>query len=171
MDPDGREVISMSSVVVAAVATTIVWPLLQELGSDLADAGEAIGESITNIADNVRSNLEYKSQVKANVQALTQENNTNKNVGSYTISFESGKKYHGKGPIRRAESSATRIGMQNTDMPIAIDWVPSANDREAFKDEYKRLAKDGGPDEFKNYNKIQSPGRKYFYQDYGYYLD
>lgn len=30
-------------------------------------------------------------------------------------------------------------------MPVNIDWMPSPNHREAFKDEYKRIQDDGCP--------------------------
>ena len=41
------------------------------------------------------------------------------------------------------------------------------NTREAFKDEARRLERHGGPDATgqRNYNKINSPGKKYLEED------
>lgn len=63
-------------------------------------------------------------------------------------------------------SSACREGVLNLDMPTSIDWTPALNRDEAFKDEYVRLCEYGGPQnnpsgDHSNYNRIQSPGRKY----------
>lgn len=41
----------------------------------------------------------------------------------------------------------------------------AANNREAFKDEARRIRKDGGVENPNNYNKINSPGEKYLKQD------
>jgi hypothetical protein len=88
-----------------------------------------------------------------------------KEPGSYTNTHESGKKYHGKGPQERAEQSAKEKAEKYNDPVKDIDWTPSKNDREAFKDEYSRLKDDGGPKNPDNYNQIESPGKKYTEQD------
>ncbi|QKJ30359.1 RHS repeat-associated core domain-containing protein [Mucilaginibacter mali] len=83
-------------------------------------------------------------------------------VGSYTITFENGMKYHGKGPYERARASAKRIGKAN-DTKVAedgIDWEPAASDKQAFKDEDDRMNTDeGGHKSNDNYNKRASPGK------------
>lgn len=107
------------------------------------------------------------SIVKDKVREIAESKTNTKGVGSYTIMFASGKRYHGKGPFERAKSSAIREGVLNLDLPIDIDWTPSANDRKAFEDEYSRLSLDGSYRNPDNYNRIQSPGRKKYIEDYG----
>lgn len=88
-----------------------------------------------------------------------------KQTGSYTNTHQSGKRYHGKGGQARAKASADRIAKEHNDPVVNTDWTPSKNDREAFKDESKRLKDDGGHQNKDNYNKRDSPGSKYREQD------
>lgn len=110
---------------------------------------------------------EARAIVKAQVNAVTKDRTEPKGPGSYTITFASGKKYHGKGPFERAKKSAIREGTNNLDLPMIIDWTPSVNDREVFKDEYSRLSEDESYKNPNNYNRMQSPGRKKYIEDYG----
>jgi len=57
----------------------------------------------------------------------------NNNTGAYTINFELGMKYHGKGGQKRSMQSAMRISFTYDDMPVNIDWVPSSNHREPLR--------------------------------------
>lgn len=106
-------------------------------------------------------------------------------VGSYTITFSNGRKYHGKGPLSRMASSAT--SRMTKDEPVdekmveqmilhkvgvtKLDWTPANSDREAFKQEYYRMQTDAtdiyieGYRNPINYNLVQSPGKKYVVQD------
>jgi len=87
-------------------------------------------------------------------------------TGSYTNTHESGKKYHGKGSEERAKQSGKRVGDKNDDPVAHTDWTPSANDRQAFKDEDDRMKTDeGGHKSDDNYNERASPGEKYKEQD------
>lgn len=94
-----------------------------------------------------------------------------KETGSYTTSHENGQKYHGKGGEERAKQSGKEKAAANDDPVIDTDWTPSKNDREGFKDEYRRMQKDANdqyPEGYKNpnnYNKRQSPGKKYLEED------
>ena len=81
--------------------------------------------------------------------------------GSYTITFESGKKYHGKGPVSRMEQSAREKSKKFSDPVVSKDWVPSPTERDAFIDEAKRIRDDGGVKSPTNYNLINSPGEKF----------
>lgn len=54
----------------------------------------------------------------------------------------------------------------------SFDWVPSISNREAFKDEHRRMQTDKVPGIYSegyqnpiNYNLIQSPGKKYILID------
>lgn len=85
--------------------------------------------------------------------------------GSYTIDFDSGKKYHGKGPESRADASSDRVGKANNDTASNVDWKPATDTKEAFKDEARRIRNDGGVKNPDNYNKINSPGEKLLKED------
>jgi len=77
--------------------------------------------------------------------------------GSYTVTFESGLKYHGKGGTARARKSARRMSRKHRDRVMSIQHSPASSNKRAFQDEARRLAKDGGPGG-NNYNQIESPG-------------
>jgi RHS repeat-associated protein len=94
----------------------------------------------------------------ANAGVYMSQNNDGS--GSYTVTFESGKKYHGKGGEERAKRSAERVGKENNDPAKDVDWKPSASDKEGFKDEARRIRKDGGVRNPNNYNRRNSPGEK-----------
>ena len=83
-----------------------------------------------------------------------------KQTGSYTIEFESGKKYHGKGPESRMNQSAKYREQKHNDKVKSKDWTPADNDVDAFIDEYFRMERDGGYRSDNNYNERQSPGKK-----------
>ena len=86
-------------------------------------------------------------------------------TGSYTNNHVSGKRYHGKGGKKRADKSADEKAEQYNDPLESQDWTPAKNDREAFKDEARRLIKDGNNKSPDNYNKRKSPGEKYLKED------
>jgi hypothetical protein len=88
-------------------------------------------------------------------------------TGSYTHTFESGKKYHGKGSKERAKQSGKEVSKRNNNDPVKhTDWTPADNDRQAFKDEDSRMNTDqNGSKDDANYNKNDSPGKKYKDQD------
>lgn len=93
-----------------------------------------------------------------------------KEVGSYTNTHESGKEYHGKGDKGRMNQSAKDKAKANNDPVVKQDYTPAKNDREAFKQESRRLEKDKvgntpGHKNPNNYNKRSSPGDKYRIQD------
>ena len=138
---------------------------------------DAIANGIENTKNYIQSffaAIQEKQALKAKAKELTTEIENNKSDGSYTIYFSSGKTYSGKGPLKRAIDSAVREGFEHGTSPLAIDWTPAPSKREAFKQEYIRIQKNGGPqgrlENGKNYNMIQSPGEKYFYEDYGFKL-
>jgi hypothetical protein len=90
---------------------------------------------------------------------------SDKETGSYTNTHESGKTYSGKGDRARSQASGKRVEEQTGDKHTATDWKPSANDREAYKDESRRLDANGGANSSSNHNKRESPGKKYRNQD------
>jgi RHS repeat-associated protein len=95
---------------------------------------------------------------------------TEKETGSYTTEHESGMKYHGKGDEKRAKQSGDEKAKKNNDPVKNIDHTPAKNDREAFKQESRRIDSDRvgntpGHKSPNNYNKRASPGDKYRQQD------
>ncbi len=89
------------------------------------------------------------------------------NSGSYTIDFPDGSRYHGKGSLGRAKRSArAKAKTHGYDLgQTDIDWSPSENDRDAFKDEDDRIQGDDGVENPGNHNKINSPGKRYKEED------
>ncbi|QTL36560.1 hypothetical protein J5X90_05840 [Pseudoalteromonas viridis] len=115
-----------------------------ELASELMDAGFTAEEA------------EYRANKRYGVA---------KETGSYTNLHESGMKYHGKGSRKRSQISGRREAIRNDDPHVATDWTPAANNREAFKQESRRLDADGGAGSSTNYNRIEQPGKKYRRED------
>jgi RHS repeat-associated protein len=85
--------------------------------------------------------------------------------GSYTNTHESGNTYDGKGSKARSQESGQRVEAETGDKHTATEWKAAENDREAFKDESRRLDSHGGPNSSANHNKIESPGKEYRKQD------
>ncbi|WP_144551291.1 DNRLRE domain-containing protein [Peribacillus simplex] len=88
-----------------------------------------------------------------------------KGPGTYVIKFKSGKKYIGKGNMNRARASARAKARRYNDRVQYTGWRPARSHRQAFIREYKLMRKHGfGSRRGHNlYNKINSPGRKYYY--------
>ncbi|MBK8943608.1 MAG: RHS repeat-associated core domain-containing protein [Polyangiaceae bacterium] len=81
-------------------------------------------------------------------------------TGSYTNLHKSGKKYHGKGPRSRSQKSGRRVERETGDPHIGTEWSPASSEREAFKQESRRIDQDGGWDSPLNYNRKESPGKR-----------
>ena len=99
-----------------------------------------------------------------------------KATGSYEIIYKSGKTYVGKGGYKRALASAKRNAVTYSDEVAAVLWKSAPNSKAAFIDEYISMCKYGGPNNRaisngNSYNKIWSPGRKYYHDIYGSYYE
>jgi len=88
-----------------------------------------------------------------------------KQTGSYTNTHASGKTYSGKGSRMRSQQSGRRQARENNDPHTATDWTPAENTREAFKQESRRIDAQGGIDSPSNYNKVESPGKRFRIED------
>jgi RHS repeat-associated protein len=86
-------------------------------------------------------------------------------TGSYTNLHASGRTYHGKGTKSRSQRSGRKTAKEHDDPHVATDWTPANGRRAAFKQESRRIDADGGVRSGTNYNKIESPGKKYRIQD------
>ena len=98
-----------------------------------------------------------------------------KMTGSYEIKYASGQTYIGKGGLYRATQSANRYVKIKKDTVKSITWKPAKNNREAFINEYKSMCKYGGPNNKKiknkkSYNRIWSPGRRFYFTKYGKFI-
>lgn len=119
----------------------------QAEGGNLPTAPDALGE-IQSRGDQASAKMEQEFK-----------------SGSYTNTHESGKTYDGKGSPARAAASARRVEGETGDRHVKTDHTGATNDREAFKQESRRLDSHGGPSSPSNYNKIESPGKKMRQQD------
>lgn len=86
-------------------------------------------------------------------------------TGSYTNTHASGRTYSGKGGKERSQASGRRIENEHGDPHVATDWTPASNTRDAFKQESRRIDANGGVNSPSNYNRIESPGRRYRQED------
>ncbi|MFN8431860.1 MAG: hypothetical protein U0V04_17895 [Spirosomataceae bacterium] len=114
----------------------------------------------------------YGSAITAKALSSVNSEGQNNQTGSYTNTHESGKTYHGKGGQKRAAESGKQQAAKNNDPHKSTDWTPAKNNREAFKQESRRLENDAdkvkgirGHQSDKNYNKRDSPGTNYRKQD------
>ena len=114
--------------------------------------------SLGNKVDDVAKKAAEKTVNKADDYVKTE-------VGSYTNYHASGKTYSGKGTRQRSQVSANREAKANNDPHVSTDFTPAKNNREAFKDESRRIDANGGKSSNSNYNRIESPGKKYRQQD------
>jgi hypothetical protein len=86
-------------------------------------------------------------------------------TGSYTNTHASGATYSGKGSRLRSQQSGRRQARQHDDPHVATDWTPAQNDRDAFIQESLRIDQAGGVSSPSNYNRIESPGRRFRIED------
>jgi len=77
--------------------------------------------------------------------------------GSYTITFQSGATYTGKGDYDRAVDSAIEKSDLYNDPVANIEWSPASGTADSFAQEELRARETGAPGG-KTYNKINSPG-------------
>lgn len=118
---------------------------------------EKVSEEIKKLEKSAEKLLNKIEKANAKIQA--------NETGSYTNHHESGKRYHGKGSEARAAQSGKRIAKLHNDPLVSTDHSKSKDDREAFKDESKRLENDGTHKSDNNYNQRDSPGTNYRKQD------
>jgi RHS repeat-associated protein len=81
--------------------------------------------------------------------------------GNYTNTHESGKTYSGVGDKKRAADSGERIAAAHDDPLVSTEHAPAPDRATAYRREDKAIQANGGAGNTdKNYNKINSPGRK-----------
>lgn len=118
-----------------------------------------------NVDEKVKENFRKRAMLEGVIRFSPKSDLVDKHKVSPTT-HTSEKTYSGKGPQKRANESANRVAKENNDPVKKVEWKPSKNTREAFKAEDKRIEKNGGAGNTeKNYNKVNSPGKKYNEQD------
>jgi len=86
-------------------------------------------------------------------------------TGSYTNTHASGKTYDGKGDPKRAATSGRGVAKKKGDPLVKTETRTASSNRESFKQESESLDRNGGAGSDRNYNQIESPGKKYRRED------
>jgi RHS repeat-associated protein len=194
IDPDGRNAISpwdwydfavdVGSVIVnemvygAAVALgddEVAQIALDKMSEGVIDASMSTAGLISPVPGTgkvMKAGKAVSNAVEAGAKnsdeaaaAVTQTTKKAKEYGSYTNTHESGKTYNGSGDRKRSQTSGKERAAANNDPHTATDWTRSNSKREGMKDESRRIDADGGVSSPSNYNKIESPGKKYREED------
>lgn len=127
-----------------------------------------IGDAAIEIADGASDFVRHSDNAIDTAKALGKSDLYKGVTGSYEIFYENGMTYVGKGGLGRAAKSAASHGDGKV---TSIVWQKANSHREAFIQEYKKMCQYGAPGSkgSMSYNKIWSPGRKYYYEQYGCY--
>ena len=133
-------------------------------GDDVVDAAKVVHGNSKLSTEAQHAFINNNSGKSVGIPSSSVQQTNKKQTGSYTITFESGNKYHGKGGEQRMRQSAREKANKFNDQPVSFDWTPADNTKEAFIQEAVRIENDGGPGNIKNYNQINSPGYKYIKQ-------
>lgn len=127
-------------------------PFVQGLGE-----GVRIFRKTKRVVENVDNVVDA---AKATYKAADAASSIKQATGTYEIIFKNGKNYVGKGGFQRAIHSATKHADNLSDID-AIRWKPSKDTIHAFMEEYA-LQTIRKLDPIKTYNKIWSPGKKFY---------
>lgn len=154
------------------------WAGLVGDAADLVPFVTGIGEATRAIKITVKAVDDSDDVVKATRKLYNSSgisSGLRNMTGSYVVKYTSGKTYVGKGGLYRATQSANRYVKKNKDKVKSITWKPAKSNREAFIDEYKSMCKYGGPNNRsignkKSYNRIWSPGRRFYFTKYGKFI-
>ncbi len=120
---------------------------------------------VDNATDTIKHTDNALDTAKSIYQSADKASDLRTATGSYEILYKSGNNYVGKGGFNRALNSAERYCKNGADEVVSIFWQYAPDTRTAFIDEYIMQCKRGVLSSNKNamtYNKIWSPGKKYF---------
>ena len=168
------DLISLGTSVIEVVANpTDVFAWIGLVG-DVIDVAVPFVGGIGETVDAVQGLVEGTDRVIDAAKHMKKY--VSKSTGSYEIVFKSGKTYVGKGSLKRAIKSASDKCTNYSDEVASLTWKRAANQREAFINEYISMCKYGGPNNsainnLNSYNKMWSPGRNYYFEDYGKYFE
>ena len=166
------DVISLgASIVEVCVNPTDPWAWAGLAGDaiDLIPFVTGVGEvtrAVKTTVDVVDKATDVVDTAKTIYKTADAASDIRKATGSYEILYKSGKNYIGKGGFNRAITSAIRNAKKYRDEVTSIMWKSAPNSRSAFIDEYLMQRRFGGVlssnIKLPTYNKIWSPGRRYF---------
>jgi RHS repeat-associated protein len=157
-DPDGRffqYILRVASIAVRVVGVRAATKWIRD----------KIQDALRNNADSPNETPAGGAEASSSQNEGATAGANESGPGSYTNTHASGKTYHGKGPRSRADKSAKEKEDKYDDPVKETEWKPAENDREAFKDEARKIRDDGGVKNPNNYNIRNSPGEKYIWQD------
>lgn len=171
IDPDGRQAADIDRALV--IRAEMEAGATYEEAAAAASAQDAASRQAVMVAVDVATEIHPGTRgvkaagrtARAAAQAKRSGSYDKGEVGSYTNTHESGKKYHGKGTRARSQQSGRRVERETGDRHTSTEFTGARSDREAFKDESKRIEGDGGPGSDSNYNRRESPGRRYREED------
>lgn len=137
----------------------------------LDDINNGLNDLLNSLAEAINKSLDYvKERIKVLAVTIAIAIESINNIGTYVIEFESGHAYVGKGGFVRASASALfQSAIHGFDLPVSLQYIPASSEREAFKNEYVLMVAYGFHKTDVLYNKIWSPGRSYYFQDFGSY--
>ena len=128
---------------------------LEQSYNDTTKTGLAIGTIVAGGAVGAESSL-----------SVVPEGQVSATTGSYLHTFESGNFYAGKGPISRMNRTGSSLSRTYNDPLVSSEFFPASSNRAAFMNEHRIMMQNGGPLSFNplspTYNKIFSPGRRFF---------
>jgi RHS repeat-associated protein len=160
-DPKGISLEKVGNVILAVAVAIDILDTPASPGPDASIAGAAARSALKGAEEGA----EVSAKVAGRITSREATGSARAETGSYTNTHASGRTYSGKGSVKRSQTSARRIERQTGDTHVATDWKPASSNREAFKNESRRIEKNGGPRSSENYNQIDSPGTRYREED------
>lgn len=174
IDPSGENFIAVALIVGGSILglyflTTLVVGDYLGIMDSAKELLDSVGTSIANSVDNLKEKINKANKVITVSIAITLMSIKDKsNNGTYAIQFSDGSYYIGKGGLLRMYASAFREGLLHDSFPTSFRFEWATSDREAYKKEYTWMVDYGYYSKTdKMYNRIWSPGRGYYYADYG----
>ena len=147
--------------VVKSPTDSWAWAGLAGDTIDLLPFVTGVGEA-TRAVKTLSKADEVIDTAKTAIKFLNKNSDIKKATGAYIITFKSGKAYVGKGGINRMLTSAISKSEKYADKVTKMKWIKAKTNREAFILEYRIQKKLGYGKKTILYNKIWSPGKKYF---------
>ena len=161
-------------IILGALACGALWLGAQLVIPGASNALDTVGgwvDSAIQKVDSGISKIKNKAkQAMVTLIAVTALELKRENAGTYAIQFSDGKFYVGKSSHFRMITSAIRESILHGSLPVGFRYQRATSDREAFKTEYMWMVDYGYANietRVNLYNRIWSPGRKYYYEDYG----
>jgi hypothetical protein len=145
-----------------AIGTIVGIPGASNLLDDVANSLISTFNDVKDKINDAKKSIPIA--IVSTIANVTKQSNT----GAYAIQFSDGNYYIGKGSPFRMYISAMREGLLHGTIPISFRFESAINEREAYKMEYMWMVDYGYYTGTPNmYNRIWSPGRLYYFNDFG----